>query len=141
MSEIENRPKVGIGVLVFKDGKVLLGKRKGSHGHSEYAGPGGHLEHMESIEDCAKREVMEETGIEIYNIRFIRLLNMKEYAPKHYIDIAVAADWKSGDPEVKEPEKCEAWDWYDLDKLPEPLFAAVKSSTHCYKQGINYVDN
>jgi len=29
------RPKVGVGVIVIKDGKVLLGKRKGAHGAGE----------------------------------------------------------------------------------------------------------
>ncbi len=53
----EQRPRVGIGVMVMKDGKVLLGKRKGSHGAGEYAWPGGHMEYMESFEDVAKREV------------------------------------------------------------------------------------
>jgi len=56
------RPLVGIAVLVMKDGKLLLGRRKGSHGENEYASPGGHLEHMESFAACATREVMEETG-------------------------------------------------------------------------------
>ena len=44
------RPKVGVGVMVFKDGKILLAKRKGSHGAGEYAFPGGHLEFGESFE-------------------------------------------------------------------------------------------
>lgn len=72
----KKRPKVGIGVLVFKKGKALLAKRKGSHGRGEYAFPGGHLEFGESIEECAKRECREEAGIEIKNVRFLRLLNL-----------------------------------------------------------------
>jgi 8-oxo-dGTP diphosphatase len=134
-------PKVGVGVMVLKDGKVLIGKRKGSHGQGEYAWPGGHLEHMESIVDCAKREVKEEAGIEIDNLRFLRLLNFKDYAPKHYIDIAMVADWKSGEPEVLEPEKLESWEWYDPDHLPEPLFKALPSYFEALKTGQNFFDN
>lgn len=44
----QQKPKVGIGVMILKDEKVLLGKRKGSHGEGEYSFPGGHLEYMES---------------------------------------------------------------------------------------------
>ena len=117
----EDITKVGVGVLIFKDGKILLGKRLGAHGAGEYAGPGGHLEYMESIEECAKRETLEETGIVIGNVRFLCLSNLKQYAPKHYIDIGVVADWVSGDPKVIEPEKVESWDWYALDAIPEPL--------------------
>lgn len=81
--------KVGIGVLVFKDGKVLLCKRKGSHGAGEYGGPGGHLEFGESILDCARRECREEVGIEIKNIRFLCVSNILRYS-NQYIDISRA---------------------------------------------------
>ncbi len=135
---MDEQIRVGVGVAVMKDGKILLGKRKGSHGKGEYGGPGGHLEHLESFEDCARRETLEETGIEIDNIRFLCLTNLKKYAPKHYIDIGVIADWKSGEPQILEPEKCEGWDWYDLDKLPTPLFAVEPQYIEAIRTGKNY---
>src|SRR3989344_854683 len=103
------RPKVELGILIFKDGKVLLGKRKHANGlgDGQYAGTGGHLEYMESIEECAKRETLEEAGIEIENVRFLCAINLKDYPPKHYLDIGLVADWKSGEPKVMEPEKLE----------------------------------
>lgn len=124
----DDRPRVGISVLVRKDGKLLLGKRKGSHGAGEYASPGGHLEYMEGLGECAAREVMEETGLELGPLRFLRVLNMKDYAPRHYLDIAFAAEWRRGEPEVREPDKVERWDWYDLASLPSPLFAALPTA-------------
>lgn len=133
-------PKVGVGIMVMKDSKVLLGLRKGSHGEGEYAWPGGHMEYMESFEQTAKREVKEETGMEIDNVRFLRLLNLKDYPPKHYVDIGLIADWKSGDPQVLEPHKCEGWDWYDMDKLPQPLFSTVETYLEAYKTGRNFWD-
>lgn len=136
----DQRPRVGVGVMVFKDGKVLLGKRMADHGIGEYAWPGGHLEYMESFVDCAKREVLEETGMEIQNIRFLRLLNQKEHAPKHYVRIGLLADWKSGEPRVMEPEKCAGWDWYDMINLPEPLFATVLNDIEALKTGKNFWD-
>ncbi|MBI5126178.1 MAG: NUDIX domain-containing protein [Candidatus Taylorbacteria bacterium] len=136
----EERPKVGIGVMIIKDNKVLLGKRKGSHGEGEYAWPGGHMEYMESFQDCAKRETLEETGIQIHNVRFLRLMNLKTYAPKHYVDIGLIADWKSGEPEIMEPEKIEEWNWYDINELPEPLFSSIPSYIEAYKTGKNYWD-
>lgn len=138
--EENNRPKVGVGVMVVKDGKILLGKRDGSHGSGEYAWPGGHLEYMESFEECAKREAREEAGIEIENLRFVMLRNMKEYAPKHYVDITLVADWKSGEPKVIEGEKYVSWGWYDLDKLPSPLFKTEPIAIEAYRTGRNYFD-
>jgi len=126
--------------VVLKDGKILLGKRLGAHGTGEYAGPGGHLEHLESFEQCARRETMEEAGIEIENVRFLCLSNLKKYAPKHYVDIGVVADWKSGEPQVLEPDKLESWGWYDLDALPQPLFAVEPHYIEAIKTGRNFWD-
>jgi 8-oxo-dGTP diphosphatase len=132
-------PKTGIAVMVIKDGKVLLGKRKGSHGAGDYAFPGGKLEWGESFEDCAKRETREETGLEIQNVRFLRLLNFKFYG-KHFVDIGLLADWKSGEPKVLEPEKCEGWDWYDTTNLPQPIFKGCISAIEAYNTGKIYFD-
>lgn len=133
------RPLVGISVLVVKDGMLLLGKRKGSHGAGEYAAPGGHLEHLESFQTCAAREVLEETGLEIGPLRFLRVLNATQYAPKHYVDLGFVADWKAGEPEVREPDKVERWDWYPIDDLPTPLFAMLPSAITVLREGWNDV--
>lgn len=137
---MEQTTRVGVGVMVVRDGKVLVQKRKGSHGAGEYSWPGGHLEYLESFEGCARRECREEAGIEIDNVRFVRLMNMTKYAPKHYVDIGLMADWKSGEPQVLEPEKCEGWEWFDLDQLPEPLFAFLPSYFEALKTGRNFFD-
>lgn len=99
------------------------------------------MEYMESFEECAKRETREETGIEIQNVRFLRLMNLKTYAPKHYVDIALVADWKSGEPRVMEPEKIAEWQWRSIDEpLPEPLFAALPSYFDALKTGRTFYD-
>ena len=136
----QQKPKVGVGILIFKDDKILLGKRKGSHGEGEYAFPGGHLEYMEAFEDCARRETKEECGIEIKNIRFQFLANLTKYAPKHYVHIGLVADWDKGEPIVLEPEKAESWGWYELNSLPSPLFEACKLSIEAHMTGRNYYD-
>jgi len=85
---MDKKPKVGVGVIVIKDNKVLLGKRKGSHGEGSWCFPGGHLEFNESLENCAKRETLEETGIEIKNIRFETITNeIFKDEGTHYITI------------------------------------------------------
>ncbi len=140
MEQQNSKPKVGVGVMIMKDGKVLLGKRKGSHGEGEFAFPGGHLEYMESFADCAKREVNEECGIEIENIRFQFLANVVKYAPKHYVHIGLLVDWKSGEPKVLEPNKSESWLWYDINNLPEPIFEMCKLAIDSYKSGKIYFD-
>ncbi len=124
----KKRPKVGLGVIIRKDGKVLLGKRKNSHGDGCWQFPGGHLEYAEGFEECAVREVAEETGIKIKNIKFITITNdifAKE--DKHYITIYMIADWDSGEPEVLEPENAEKWGWYSWKDMPRPLFLPIEN--------------
>jgi 8-oxo-dGTP diphosphatase len=134
------RPKVGTGVMIWKDGKILLAKRKNSFGVGEYSVPGGHLEYMESFEECVRREVKEECGLEIENIKFVYVGNSSAYAPKHFVTVGFSADWVSGEPQTLEPDKCEEWGWYSLTNLPRPMFAFSTMLIDCYKTGKNFYD-
>lgn len=122
------RPKVGLGVCLVKNGKVLLGKRLNAHGEGSWGFPGGHLEFGESFAGCAKREVKEETGLEIKTIQFVTCTNdvfLKE--DKHYITIYVQAQWIVGKPQVLEPDKMITWQWFAWDNLPSPLFLPIQN--------------
>jgi len=121
-------PKVGVAVIIIKNGKVLMHKRKNSHGDGTWSLPGGHLEFNESLEECAQRETFEETGMKIKNIRFADITNdIFEKEKKHYITIFMIADRESGEPIVKEPKKCECWEWHDWNNLPKPLFLPIEN--------------
>ncbi len=127
---MNNRPKVGIGVFIIKDKKVLLGKRKNAHGEGSWSFPGGNLEFNESWEECAERETYEETGLKISNIRFAAATNdIFQLEKKHYITLFMIADYKSGELQIREPDKCEKWEWFEWEKgkLPEPLFIPIKN--------------
>ncbi len=122
------RPAVGVAVVVIKDSKILLGRRKSSHGSGSWSCPGGHLEFSETIEDCAKREVFEETGIRIRNIRYGPFTNDVFVAErKHYVTLFVVADYADGAVQVREPEKDDCWGWYPWDHLPQPLFLPLQN--------------
>lgn len=132
---MENIPRVGVGLLVKRDGMVLLGLRKNSHGDGTWSPPGGHLEFMETIEECALREAMEEVGVIVKNI--IPPIFTEEFYPehnKHYINLMIMADWAGNEPEVKEPDKFERWEWFAWDNLPQPLFQPLQNHVD---QGFN----
>lgn len=123
-----DRPKVGVGVIIIKDNRVLMGKRKGSHGAASWNFPGGHLELNESIEDCAKRETLEEADIEIGEIKPAAFTNdIFENESKHYITLFVTAKYISGEAKIMEPGKCDGWDWFDWNNLPSPLFLPIQN--------------
>lgn len=120
------RPKIGVAVLVFKDGMVLFGKRKTKNGLGTWAPPGGHLEWGEELEVCAEREVLEETGIKIKNVRRGPYTNdIYPDGEHHYISIFMLADYASGEVANLEPEKCEGWEWFDWDHIPGPNLPSV----------------
>lgn len=122
----QHRPKVGIGVFVMKDEHFLMGLRKGSHGEGTWCFPGGHLEYGESWVDCARRETMEETGVEIHNIRHVATTNDIFIAEqKHYITLFMMADYVSGEVEMREPETCLEWRWFGWGELPENTFLPI----------------
>ncbi|PIN86753.1 DNA mismatch repair protein MutT [Candidatus Woesearchaeota archaeon CG10_big_fil_rev_8_21_14_0_10_44_13] len=128
MCEEIKRPLVGMGVIVRKDGKVLLSRRKNAHGAGTWCFPGGHLELNETFEECAARETFEEAGIRIKNIRFITTTNdIMEDEDRHYVTIYVVADHESGEPKVMEPEKSGEWGWFSWDRLPKPLFTCMEN--------------
>lgn len=136
------RPGVGIGVLILDNNKILLGKRINAHGHNSWAPPGGHLEFMESPEDCARREVLEETGLIIDILHPILVTNdfyIKEN--KHYITIFLAALSYAGVPMVLEPEKCLQWEWFEWNALPSPLFLSFENFLKEIKKSSNDICN
>lgn len=121
------RPKVGVAILIEKNGKVLLGKRKGSHGAGTWAPPGGHIEYGETFEQTAKREAFEEIGVRITDAAVVGLTNdFFEKEQKHYITVWIAAITKDT-PKIMEPDKCSNLSWFDWKKLPTPLFLPMEN--------------
>ncbi|MBH9399766.1 NUDIX domain-containing protein [Pseudomonas aeruginosa] len=120
-------PQVGVGVLVMRGGRVLLGRRKGSHGAGSWSAPGGHLEFGETPEDCARREALEETGLALSDLRHGPFSN-DLFEGRHYLPVCIlAACAEDAQAQVMEPDKCEGWAWFDWDDLPQPLFAPLAS--------------
>lgn len=118
----EETVRVGVGVLVIDErGRILLGKRKSKLGESTYSLPGGHLEFGETPEECAWRELKEETDLIASDAQVISLTNDVAYG-KHYVTVGVLVTKVSGAAKVMEEDKCEGWDWYDPESLPDPLF-------------------
>jgi len=143
---MENKkPKVGFGVMILKNGRVLLGKRhedpeKASSelkGEGTWTMPGGKLHFKESFEQGAEREVMEETGIKLNNIKVICVTNdIVEDA--HFVTVGLFSDDFYGEPKVMEPEEITEWRWFDFNSLPSPIYFPSAKVLENYKEGIFY---
>jgi len=137
MDQEEPRPQVGVGVVFVRDGRVFLAKREGSHGEDTWASAGGHLELGESLEECARREAMEELGVQVGEMRFLCVSNIIAYG-KHYVDIEFLGDIGDQTPRFMEPEGFSDCGWFALDDLPEPLFQAVSYALDSLRTGSYY---
>ena len=120
---MEEKPRVGTGIIILREGKILLGKRLGEHGPGRWTPPGGKLEMLELVEDCARREAEEETGMTLPSLRFLTYTDDINPDKKlHFVTMHFVCTDALGDPMVTEPDKFETWQWFDWDALPEPLF-------------------
>ena len=125
------RPRVGVGAIVRRGERVLLGRRQGAHGAATWNFPGGHLEYGETPEACAERETLEESGLVVRARRRIGFTSDVFAAEgRHYITLFVACDAPVGEPRICEPDKCAEWAWFDLDHLPSPLFLPIVNLLH-----------
>ena len=121
-------PGVGVGVYVRKGEKVLLGLRKSEHGKGQWCAPGGKVDMNEDLEACARRELEEETGLTVGEMKFIGITNdIWPDIGTHYVTVTYVCDVGDGEPRVTEPDKCEKWEWFEWGRLPEPLFLSTRN--------------
>ncbi len=82
--------KVGVGVIIIQDNKILLTERIGSHAENTFGSLGGHLEYGETPTQAIQREAMEELGIELVDLEFLTCINLLKYN-RHVINITFTA--------------------------------------------------
>jgi 8-oxo-dGTP diphosphatase len=130
MSEQQNakqRPLVGVSVLIKNGDRILLEKRDRDPGMGAWKAPGGHLEFGEDLEQTATREVEEEVGVNISNLKFRTITNdIFEDGSKHYITIWMEATYESGEPQVKAPYEESEIGWFTWGSLPQPLYLPIR---------------
>lgn len=131
-------PEPTVGAVIFNpDNEVLLCK---SHKwNNQYIIPGGHIELGEKMEDALRREIMEETGLEIYDIQLVSIVesvyNRSFHERKHFIFIDFTCRTNSYDVVLN--DEAEAFEWvalndidnYDIGGLVRNLLNEIKNKT------------
>lgn len=115
-------PEPTVGALIFNsDGKIFL--MKSHKWRDKYVIPGGRVELGEKIEDALKREVKEETGLEIHAIEFICfqefIFDDSFWKEKHFVFLDFSC--KTNSKDVKLNEEGQEYIWISLEealKLP-----------------------
>lgn len=139
---MEQHIKVGIGVMILEGNKILLGHRaknkKDTGGIYEvdcWTLPGGKQEYNETFWEGAKREVKEETNLDISDLELFSAAD--DIQPdRHYITMHIIAKKYNGELKVMEPDKEDEWKWFDLAKLPKKIYSPSKKFIEEYIEKI-----
>ncbi len=111
-------PYVGVGCIVVRgDGQVLMVRNH----RGFWSTPGGHLDFGESPAECAARETLEETGIQVTDVEFVAVTNdVLIDADRHYITIWMRANAVALTPVIGDRDEIGEAAWFAPDALPEP---------------------
>lgn len=143
-----NNIGVGFGVMILRNGKILLWQRHMDpakadselHGEWTRTMPWGKMHFHESFEDTCYRETLEETGLTINKdtIKIISITN--DMVPdKHFVTIGFLSEDVVGEAQVMEPDEITQWKWFALDDLPTPLFFPSEKVIKNYLAGTIYM--
>jgi len=125
-------------IVTSKDqSKVLLGKRKNAYKSGLFGLPGGRIELGEAAVAAAKRELAEETGLSRRKVRYVGVV--KEYQGEwDFIHLVFGYELgESEEPTTLEPDKCEGWQWFGWDELPERIVPGHKAGINLYRNPKN----
>ena len=127
--------KVGVAAVLWRNGRVLMMQRQGSHGAGTWAFIGGHLDEGESPKEAAAREVLEETGLRVPPGLFEATTftsDVFKSEGKSYITLYFKADLDTGsrveaEPEIREPTKASDMKWVRPGDWPGELFLPIQN--------------
>ena len=121
--EYPDRPIVGVGVVLFHKDQVLLVRRGKPPRQGEWSLPGGKQKLGETLKEAARREVLEETGLELKNIKLIDVVDSIIHDAAgdsilyHYSLVDWMAEYSSG--ELRPGGDADDARWFEMDRLSD----------------------
>lgn len=129
---------VGVGVMVFGAAETVFLARRGPRARNEagtWEFPGGTVHFGERLVDAARREILEEYGLDV---EVTGVLGVADHIlpaeGQHWVSVSVAARHVGGVAAIREPGKCVEIGWFALDALPEPLSLASRHTLAAYEK-------
>jgi len=120
---------VGVHVIVERNGEVLLLRRAGTGFFDGlYSLPGGHVEPGESLLEAAVREMCEETGLCLHAdaLEYVGVVHRR--SDTNRVDFFVRAKRFTGEPQIREPDKCDGLGWFGRDGLPAATVPYIRAA-------------
>jgi len=122
-----NAVACGVAVVVTHQQTVLFGKRATKSTEFDWQLPGGWIEAGEAPREAARREVLEETGLSLQDLKFVGLTSNVFYALNHSISLYFEAECTNPGPlTVVESDKCIAWEWRSWSEVNDNLFLPLR---------------
>jgi 8-oxo-dGTP diphosphatase len=113
---------LGVGVVIRREGRYLLGLRRSQYGYGTWGFPGGKVEAGEHPLAAASRELLEETSLVLSDpVAATWSTGWIEPGKLRHVTLFVEGS-STGTPKRMEPDKCEAWSWFAEEALPANLF-------------------
>jgi len=113
---------LGVGVVIQREGRYLLGLRLSRYGYGTWGFPGGKVDAGESPLEAASRELLEETSLVLTDpVATTWRTGWIDPGKLRHVTLFVEGG-STGTPRCIEPDKCEAWSWFAKDGLPVNLF-------------------
>lgn len=124
-----NFPGLGTGLVILRDGKILLYRRMNAPEAGYWNIVGGKVGHMEPAETAARREAEEESGLQIGKLTFLCTTEqIIEADRQHWVSLIYVTHDFSGEPRLMEPDKLSDFGWFGRNELPEPLSAFTRAA-------------
>ncbi len=103
-------------MIVHRDGEILLIRRGREPFKGQWAVPGGFVEHGETVENAATREIMEETGVMVKLVDILGVYSDPTRDPRdHHISIVFVAEFVSG--KAQGGDDAAQAEWVSLDSI------------------------
>lgn len=107
-----------IDAIIEKDGKMLFIKRDGEPYKGYWGLVGGYLEWDESYEDCVKREVKEESSLDVMSMKLLNVYSSPKRSP---VQSVTAVFVVNAEGEVKAGDDAVEAKWFSINEIPEVL--------------------
>jgi 8-oxo-dGTP diphosphatase len=112
--------------------RLLLSRRLAGYGKGAYTLPGGKQRPDESLQECATRELSEETGLRIRQSRPISWRSTRLPGKPRVVSVGVLVQDYEGELRHLEPNQNTEWQWFDREQLPTPLFEPTRIAISHY---------
>ncbi len=143
MSDRPTSPVVGVGAVVWKDGKVLLVRRGKPPRQGSWSLPGGRQDLAETVYQAVEREIREETGVTIRILDVAAVVDLIDHDEAgirfHYTVIDVVAEWVAGEAQAGDDAEAVAWvppeafDAYGLTDAVRQVVAAAAEKCNLFR--------